>query len=341
MKSTLMRIQGGSGICPGMGRGFTIGFGLTLMMLAAVAGAAEGGAAAAGAAAKVEDRVSSGQTAISYDDFYRGAYTEQYRQRTEMLEKESLEESLRNLGRVRMYYERLYSFSTPLSGFRGSERAAIPRIMSNRRFGKVQRELRQMPTAEAAALVNRELPLALEAYRNDLRQRVERLENQPGSFGGIAHRIGSAEDPDDDYEGPLGRQLKVLSLLLLAGEIGGADCAASVTETVVEAIAVRDQVRENEALPAATRQDLIQTTGLVSPRIIATALLRTQHSGATTGELADEFGVAWKTMHASAPTTSSFEIVEQISETKFAEVLKECLPEVEYRFELPEGDPWR
>ena len=313
---------------------------LLMALMAAGAGAAEGGAPAAVIEGKAADHVTTaGRTANRHFQYYypnSGPDTELYRRRTEMLERESLEESLRNLSRAGMYDERM-TYISDIDGFRGMESWSIFKIVKNRRFTKVQGELRVLPAGEAAALINRELDQAVEDYRRELERLIgmwERRENTPEAARGIAVY------EDDNYEGLEGKGLKVQALLLLAGEIGRADCATEIEEAVAESIAMRDAVRSNDAL-STTTTEFQHMWGLMSPRIMTTALLRARSPEAILKDAASPFGLSSRNHVSDESWPGIFWVVDQMPERKFAEVLKAYLPAVEYRFELPEANPWR
>ncbi len=208
-------------------------------------------------------------------------------QQVDMLTKESLQESLSMLSEIEMFYwpgevEGPGELSFPLMKEDGQCEAG--RCLSNRRFLKLLRELRSMPTSEAARMINAEIAETLPVYqrmfedtwRHVLTQRAKHpVEGLPDYGAGPSLQISNNPDHSPTLSGA---RHKILSLLILAGNLNLSGTESEVRDVIAEAIKQRDRFYNMPEALLADRHSMLGTAGLYVRQVLATGLLGVQNS---------------------------------------------------------------
>jgi hypothetical protein len=177
-------------------------------------------------------------------------------QQIDLLKAESLEESLKMLSEIDMFKwpgnraDRSGGITMPLKPDVGRE--DIEEIMSNRRFLKVMDELGALPKGKAAALVTKEIQATLPVYQKMLDEALERLVNgraaAPAGIrtsSGLSMQVSNNQDHSPTLAGA---RLKLLALVLAAGNLDLAEARGAVREVATFACQQRDQLYQPHAL---------------------------------------------------------------------------------------------
>jgi hypothetical protein len=202
------------------------------------------------------------------------------------LKGESLAESLKLLSEVEMYLwpgyrgDRTGEMRMPLAKDAG--RLDLEEIMSNRRFLKVMTELAALPKDQAGKMVAREMEEGLPVYEKLLEASIAKLVNGINNAPpGVAHSSGLSMQINNnkDHSPTLkGMRLKVLALVLAAGNLDLTDANDAVRAVATYACAQRDELyKPHDVLSEADRFHILQDATLYNRQILAAGML--QHSG--------------------------------------------------------------
>lgn len=167
----------------------------------------------------------------------------------ETLQRESLQDSLRNLDRPMWYYmtrleEGSVALHPPLQAAAGYIDHA--RIKNNRRFRRVLEELSALPAKEAGALVAKELRDAFNAYRAQYDAEWDKVMRAVAALPGdaVPDTVGPSMVISDGPAGSpptlAGLRLKILALTLVVASLELADTRPVVEEVVHYAVRQRD-----------------------------------------------------------------------------------------------------
>ena len=221
------------------------------------------------------------------------AITKRINAQLAVLRHESLEQSLAKLDEVESYYwpgttERepgIPCFPLDPAG----DRWDIESITSNRRFLKVYQGLSAISKREAETLLNKELQGALSQYQSLLAQYMLEHKSYFDSVkSGIVPTTGPALHISNNKDGSptlAGTRLKILSLLLIAGDLHLDGSRATVRTVTTYAL---EQNRQLQADPFNCRLVSISVSRLFSlynRRILATGALGTSLTPAKEGQV--------------------------------------------------------
>ncbi|QDU38513.1 hypothetical protein Mal4_28420 [Maioricimonas rarisocia] len=204
----------------------------------------------------------------------------------DILEDESLEESLERLNRSGAYYwpgaiSEGGAFVLSDHVDPNASITDIERILSSRRFHKVFFELKELGSERSSSLLKTELERALEDYTVRMTEFLEQqnqstgdAQNQPVvtvtvSFGSFNYEAG--ESPAVDLTGA---RLKVLAIVLLMGLHELRSCEPDVDAIVEKALAQHDQFLSQAAGRQQRQMGIItlMQVGLYSPSVLVTGL---------------------------------------------------------------------
>ena len=213
-------------------------------------------------------------------------------QRVSALRDESVEESLQMLSQVWLFYRWPGSSGgageVQLPEDARAERVVVERIMSNRRFLKVFQELSEMSPTKAGQLVAREIERTLPAYREMSEEywqfttgQDKRPRSRPPSFNQISNNL-------DGSPTLYGLRHKLLSLVLIAGNLKLADSRPAIRSVVKEACRQRDRSYVATAEHRRLAWAMIHDVALHNRRILATGIIGT--SAGKAGQLAQDDG---------------------------------------------------
>lgn len=138
-------------------------------------------------------------------------------------------------------------------------------ILNNRRYAKLAQDLAALSKKEAAALINKELPLALKTYDKLYESYFKNCRK------GKVH--GLAMSHKDKSSTLLGMKYKVLSLTMLAGQLELHETEAQIQNVLDYAIGQRDTIY-NEIHKDADAMWIINQTSLYNRIILGTSVLR-------------------------------------------------------------------
>ena len=224
-------------------------------------------------------------------------------QDVEMLRKETLQDSLSLLSEIEMFYwpgeiESETFFSMPLRTEEGSWEGNA--ILSNRRFLKIYQELRDLPSAKASELINAELETLLPQYLMMLEKTWKQLLaiRTKNSGNGIAPNGAGPSlliSNNPDHSPTLsGARLKILSLLLIAGNLKLSDSAEETKKIVSLALNQREMFYDAQTGLKGDRFGMLTRVTLYNRQILATALLGVTNAP----QVAEE--KRWKTSELTA-----------------------------------------
>jgi hypothetical protein len=193
---------------------------------------------------------------------------------------ESLNDSLRNLSRVRAFF-------WPGAGISPSPVAGLPlhktvgswdadAVLSNRRFLKLLEELRRLPKEEAAKKVSECIRESLAQYK----QAAAKYEAEHESLfrPDMEPRVGCVFQISDRPDGPptlVGRRFAILALVLLAGNLELNDSYPAVCEVVKEACAQRRHFSDPNCVNKRAGFSMLARGALYNRQILTTGLLGT------------------------------------------------------------------
>jgi hypothetical protein len=211
----------------------------------------------------------------------------------ETLRQETLEESLNRLSWPEMYFwpgtsregENWHFRQFPMPPAVGQY--DVRTIMSNRRFLKVYQELSVLPKKEAAALVKKHLRQARDetpcglsiwgpmpsykVYFDAILEKLpEHLKKSQSAYFSIPIQISDSEEPTFH-----GLRLKMLCLVLIAGNLELTDAFADVAGIVKEAQAQYQRVSRKNLFDIFMAFDVAQRHSLYNRQILATGLMGT------------------------------------------------------------------
>ncbi len=206
------------------------------------------------------------------------------------LKTETLDQSVKNLYLVDFYY-------WPRSRYAGAGGIALPlpeseglvdvdRIFRNMRFIKVYDELSQINKIKASKLIteqiNETLPLYLRMFSETWDNVFKVHENEPKEKRQTA---GPSLQVSDDPNGAptlAGVRYKLLSLVVLAGNLKLESTKPAIARVVSEALAQRNKFYDPNTGFESDRFSMLMRAGLYNRQILATGLLLT--SGTKTTE---------------------------------------------------------
>lgn len=203
-----------------------------------------------------------------------------------IFKNESLEESISKLYEVESYYwpgakhSGFFNPAFPLGPDIGQ--LDIDRIMSNRRFLKVYQEMSYISKKEADILLNKEIRRSLSEYQTLFEEYM--LKNKPyfdslksGRIpdSGPVYQISNRKDGSPTLAGI---RLKVLSLVLLAGNLKLDGTQEVVKEVTANAVKRKEQLYMDPFSNSNVSTDLLVNAGLYNRQILITGILGTTFS---------------------------------------------------------------
>lgn len=202
------------------------------------------------------------------------------RSHIEILEAESLLDSLRNLsdmsfwsGPIATMRDDVVFPKFPIARDKG--RGDIRCIMSNRRVLKLLKELADLPRAEAGALVQEHLMAALSKYK----PAFDRVYG-PDNIGAPPRIVRAGERIEKMKEGPsLDSRYEILSLALIAGHLELKSAFPAIVELAQYAREQREYLCQcylTDEIPEWKAYIALVDGGLYNRLVICTALLRTR-----------------------------------------------------------------
>jgi hypothetical protein len=197
----------------------------------------------------------------------------------QVLKAESVEDSVRMLSEVQMFYWPGWPSDAggvmfPLTQDIGQE--DVERIISNRRFLKVLDELSNLPKERASALVTEQISAALPGYRTMFEEMwkkvVEGRRNVPPGMGATAGPTLQISNNPDHSPTLAGLRLQLLSLVLISGNLQLEAARPAVLSVVEEACRQRDRFYKDTEGNEMDRFLMLTTGGLYSRQILATGI---------------------------------------------------------------------
>lgn len=223
----------------------------------------------------------------------------------QILDKEPVELSLNRLDEYSMYtwggvwieYEKsTWSGEKEIPLKPGVCRADLIAIMANRRFLKLIEKLSLLPKAKAADLVSKEIMSALSQYTklwDEQMEYSEFLKRKPYKTPGKPTRA-LALWREDGKPTLVAVRLKVLALLLLAGNLQLEGTQPAVTKVLQAGIGQRTMFYENPIFDKGACAPMLVWTGLYQRQILGTAVLGTYVDSAKQKEILKQFGCKLK-----------------------------------------------
>jgi hypothetical protein len=235
----------------------------------------------------------------------------------EMLQSESPQESLSLLSDLELFYwpgarEIGMSHDSPTLS-KGIGWWDVDTILSNRRFLKVYRELMALPDVEATDLINAEIKNLLPVYSSMFEEtwkKVSAMRANNPIEGKTSYGVGPSlmiiNNPDHSPT-LVGARLKILGLMIVAGNKKLPGTSAAIKAVVSEATRQRERFYKEETGGApADRLVTLQNCGLYNRQILATALLAMENTGQS------KQGDSWEshelTYYDAATTPYDFEV---------------------------------
>jgi hypothetical protein len=202
-----------------------------------------------------------------------------------ILEKESVEESLSKLSEYQLFMwpgltwslNQTYILKIPLSETIG--RNDILQILGNRRFIKIIQDLSALPKEKAASLVSNEIDSSLQEYNLLFDEYLEKIANivkkdpivrQQNNIG-----YGFPQFTPDGKPTLLGMRYKVLSLVLIAGNLELKQAQTAVTKVLEAAIEQRNEFYNKNLWNVTDAFPILLLAGLYNRQILATGILGT------------------------------------------------------------------
>jgi len=255
---------------------------------------------------------SANNTIDEATDSFEGKSRKRISEHIKILNAESVRESVSNLSQVGMFYwpgimndsiRGISDFPFPLSLEEGT--IDVDRILSNRRFLKCVSELKALSKTEAGRIVGEQLEMALQQYAPIFEDRWTESRDHfadssavPGeSPSGDAFSTCSFQMSDNEDGSPtfLGLRLQILSLVLIAGNLGLEEARAPVQIIVEEAYRQRDRLYQPDEREGATSHNYVWlcSASLYNRQVLATGLLGTEAGRLAAG--ASPSGAAFET----------------------------------------------
>jgi hypothetical protein len=197
----------------------------------------------------------------------------------QVLKAESVEDSVRMLSEVQMFYwpgrpQNAGGVIFPLTQDIGQE--DVERIMSNRRFLKVSRELSNLPKERASALVSEQISAALPRYRTMFEEMwkkvVDGRRNVPPGMPATAGPTLQISNNPDHSPTLAGLRLQLLSLVLISGNLELEAARPAVLSVVEEGCRQRERFYKDSEGNEMDRFLMLTTVGLYSRQILATGI---------------------------------------------------------------------
>lgn len=224
----------------------------------------------------------------------------------QILNKESVEESLSRLDEIKMYIwpgwvltmgerEDLSSIlKTPLKTSVGQRDVVI--IIANRRFLKLSHELALLPNEKAEDSVSREITSALSQYKilfdSYMQKHAETFQHNLNKFP--SKSLGFVHTTADGVPTLLAMRFKVLALTLLAGNLQLQQTQPAISKVLETAIAQRDMFYTKNAFYQRDAALMLCEGSLYNRQILATAVLGTYITSDMAGQLLKDLGYKLK-----------------------------------------------
>ena len=152
-------------------------------------------------------------------------------------------------------------------------------ILNNRRFVKLIQELRTLPKAEVAVLVNRDIEASLveydRLYNSYFKESLKYYESVKGDLIGRAISLGPAPISSDPTPTLEGLRNKILALTLAVGNLELRDSQAVVQKVVDYAIRQRDKLYDKKLFEEQFASLMLDSASLYNRQILGTAVLGT------------------------------------------------------------------
>jgi hypothetical protein len=202
-----------------------------------------------------------------------------------ILENESVEESLSKLAEYQLFMwpgltwslNQTYILKIPLSETIG--RNDILQILGNRRFLKIIQDLSVLPKEKAANLVNNEINSSLQGYNllfdSFLGRNAKLFEKDPKVRQQNHEGFSFAQFTADGKPTLLGVRCKVLSLVLIAGNLELKQCQPAVAKILETAIEQRNTFYNKDLWNVTDAFPILLRAGLYNRQILATGVLGT------------------------------------------------------------------
>jgi hypothetical protein len=225
----------------------------------------------------------------------------------DILKKESLEQSLRNLSEVDLFFWP----GAPLSSGFGVSGSVIPlppsfgntdleAIISNRRFLKIYADLQGKPQAEIEAILSEHLKRALgeytklfdnhmESYRS--KYTLEALKDENIIYG-VPFIIENAPEGKVVLSGS---RLQVLSFVWLYGLLNIPDTQGAVDRVLQQALSHRESIYNDKEVVESFKLDMLTQGSLYNRQILAQAVLGSRQDEAAVLSGFNDSGIKIKT----------------------------------------------
>lgn len=200
-------------------------------------------------------------------------------QEIELLNSESLEQSIKNLYLLDLYFgprSGAGGITLPLPKNIGQE--DIDSIIRNQRFAKVYNELSQIDNDKASKLIidqiNETLPLYKHMFSESWDKVFKTHKNEPLSQ---RQTIGPSLHSDDPNGSPTlgGMRYKLLSLVVLAGNLKLESTRPAIESVILESLAQRKKFYNPNTGFEGDRFSMLRKAGLYNRQILATGILLT------------------------------------------------------------------
>jgi hypothetical protein len=202
-----------------------------------------------------------------------------------ILENESIQDSLSKLSEYQLFmwpggigtYSQEYVLRIPL--YKTIGKGDILKILGNRRFLKIIQDLSAMPKEKAAGLVNNEIDSSLQEYNQlldeDLREIAHIVKEDPNIRQQNNSGYSFASFTPDGKPTLLGVRCKVLSLVLIAGNLELKQCQPAITKVLETAIEQRNTFYNKDLWYESDAFVMLLQAGLYNRQILATGVLGT------------------------------------------------------------------
>ncbi len=189
----------------------------------------------------------------------------------DLLRAESTKESvemLHQIGEYRAHTEFGERTGLPLHAENGN--SDVSKVMSNRRFLKVLKELGSMPKSQAASIVNEEINKTLPLYLSMFDERIDKYRE----IGDV--RLGGQMSNNPD-KSPVfhGLRYKILALVFAVGNLGLDETQPAILNVARAAITQRKHWYYSREFSRIDRAGILIHAGIYNRQILATGLFGT------------------------------------------------------------------
>ena len=189
----------------------------------------------------------------------------------DLLRAESTKESvemLHQIGEYQLFHTPGQICILPLHAENGN--SDVSKVMSNRRFLKVLKELGSMPKSQAASIVNEEINKTLPLYLSMFDERIDKYRE----IGDV--RLGGQMSNNPD-KSPVfhGLRYKILALVFTAGHLGLDETQPAVLNVARAAITQRKHWYYSREFLRIDRAGILIHAGIYNRQILATGLFGT------------------------------------------------------------------